>query len=54
MYTGITLSAAMTKIIVDIMVEVIDILAIATKEVKSRRLGLSMSLLFTIHHSLLI
>ena len=38
----------MTDIIVEIMVEVLNILAIATKEVKSGRLSESMSLLFTI------
>ncbi|KAI0264553.1 hypothetical protein BGY98DRAFT_1192114 [Russula aff. rugulosa BPL654] len=37
-YTGITPTMAMTNIIVDIMVEVLTILAIATKEVKRGRL----------------
>jgi hypothetical protein len=38
----------MTDIIVEIMVEVLNILAIATKEVKRGRLSESMSPLFTI------
>jgi hypothetical protein len=38
-YTGITPTTAMTNIIVDIMVEVLTILAIATKEVKRGRLS---------------
>ena len=38
-YTGITPTMAMTDIIVDIMVEVLTILAIATKEVKRGRLS---------------
>jgi hypothetical protein len=38
-YTGITPTMAMTNIIVDIMVEVLTILAIATKEVKRGRLS---------------
>ncbi|KAF8494961.1 hypothetical protein F5888DRAFT_613384 [Russula emetica] len=37
-YTGITPTTAMTNIIVDIMVEVLSILAMATKEVKRGRL----------------
>jgi hypothetical protein len=41
-YTGITPTTAMTDIIVDIMVEVLTILAIATKEVKRGRLSESM------------
>ena len=36
-YTGITPTMAMTDIIIDIMVEVLTILAIATKEVKRGR-----------------
>ena len=43
-YTGITPTTAMTDIIVDIMVEVLNILAIATKEVKRRRLSESSTL----------
>ena len=38
-YTGITPTTAMANIIVDIMVEVLTILAIATKEVKRGRLS---------------
>ena len=38
-YTGITPTMAMTDIIVDIVVEVLTILAIATKEVKRGRLS---------------
>ncbi|KAI0277892.1 hypothetical protein BGY98DRAFT_934139 [Russula aff. rugulosa BPL654] len=38
-YTGITPTTAMTNITVDIMVEILTILAIATKEVKRGRLG---------------
>jgi hypothetical protein len=48
-YSGFTPTAAMTDTIVVIMVEVINILAIATKEVKSGRFSESMSL--TIYHS---
>jgi len=47
-YTGITPTTAMTDIIVDIMVEVLTILAIATKEVKRGRLSESMLCRFTI------
>jgi hypothetical protein len=47
-YTSITPTAAMTDIIVVTMVEVINILAIATKEVKRGRLSELMSLIFTI------
>jgi hypothetical protein len=47
-YTGITPTTAMTDIIVDIMVEVLTILAIATKEVKRGRLSKSMLCIFTI------
>jgi hypothetical protein len=53
-YTGITPTAAMTDVIVEIMVEVINILGIATKEVKSGRLSKSMSHRFTILDSHLI
>ena len=38
-YTGITPTPAMTNMIVDIMVEVLTILAMATKEVKRGRLS---------------
>jgi hypothetical protein len=38
-YTGITPTTAMTDIIVDIMAEVLTILAMATKEVKRGRLS---------------
>ena len=38
----------MTDIIVEIMVEVINILAVATKEVKSGRFSESMSHIFTV------
>jgi hypothetical protein len=38
-YTGITPTTTMTAMIVDIMVEVLAILAIATKEVKRGRLS---------------
>ena len=47
-YTGITPTLAMTDIIVDIMVEVLSILAIATKEAKDGRISESMWLIFTI------
>ena len=46
-YTGITPTTAMTDIIVDIMVEVLTILAMATKEVKRGRLSESMLCRFT-------
>ena len=38
-YTGITPTTAMTNIIVDIMVEVLTILGMATKEVKRGRMS---------------
>ena len=41
-YTGITPTAAMRDIIVEIMVEVVAILGIATKEVKRGRLSKSL------------
>jgi len=47
-YTGITPTPAMTNIIVDIMVEVLTILAIATKEVNLGRLSEWMLCRFTI------
>ena len=42
-YTGITPTTAMTDIVIEIMVEVLMILAIATKEVKRGRLSALMS-----------
>ena len=42
-YTGITPTTSMTDIIIEIMVEVLTILAIATKEVKRGRFSESMS-----------
>ena len=47
-YTGITPTMAMTDVIVEIMVEVLSILAIATKEVKRGRLSESISCRSTI------
>jgi hypothetical protein len=47
-YTGITPTVFMTDIIVEIMVEVLSILAIATKEAKDGRISESMWLIFTI------
>jgi hypothetical protein len=47
-YTGITPTTAMTDMVVEIMVEVLTILAIATKEVKRGRLSELMSRRFTI------
>jgi hypothetical protein len=47
-YTGITPTMAMTDVIVEIMVEVLTILAIATKEVKRGRLSESISCRSTI------
>ena len=47
-YTDITPTTAMTDIIVEIMVEVLIILAIVTKEAKRGRLSESMSHIFTI------
>jgi hypothetical protein len=49
-YTGITPTTAMTDIIIEIMVEVLVILAIATKEVKRGRLSELMSRRFIIHY----
>jgi hypothetical protein len=46
-YTGITPTTAMTDIIIEIMVEVLTILAIATKEVKRGRFSKFMSRRFT-------
>ena len=42
-YTGITPTTAMTDIVIEIIVEVLTILAIATKEVKRGRLSELMS-----------
>ena len=47
-YTGVTATTAMTDLIVEIMVEVLTILAIATKEVKRGRFSESISRRFTI------
>ena len=47
-YTGITPTTAMTDMIVEIMVEVLAILAIATKEVKRGRFSESMSFISTL------
>ena len=47
-YNGITPTTAMKAIIIDIMVEVLSILAIATKEVKRGRFSKLMSHRFTI------
>ena len=47
-YTGITPTTAMTDIIIEIMVEVLTILAIATKEMKRGSLSELMSREFTI------
>jgi hypothetical protein len=47
-YTGITPTTAMMDIVIEIMVEVLTILAIATKEVKRGRLSELMSRRFTI------
>jgi len=49
-YTGITPTTAMTDIIVEIMAEVIVILAIVTKEAKRGQFSESMSHRFTILH----
>jgi hypothetical protein len=48
LYSGITPTIAMMDVIVDIMVEVLSILAIATKEAKLGRLSEPMSPIFTI------
>ena len=47
-YTSITPTMAMMEMVIEIMVEVINILAIATNVVKSGRLSESVSLMFTI------
>ena len=46
-YIGIAPTTAMTDMIVEIMVEVLTILAIATKELKRGQLGEPMSRVFT-------
>ena len=46
-YTAITPTTAMTDIIIEIMIEVLTILAIATKEVKRGRLSELMPYRFT-------
>ena len=48
-YTVLTPTAAMTDIIVEIMVEVLTILAIVTKEVKCGPLSELISCVFTLH-----
>ena len=47
-YIGITPTTAMTDMIVEIMVEVLTILGIATKEVKRGRFSELMSCIFTL------
>ena len=47
-YTGVTPTMAMTDIVVEIMVEVLTILAIATKELKRGRLSELISCMITI------
>jgi hypothetical protein len=47
-YTSITPTRSMSDIIVEIMVEVLTILGIATKEVKRGRISELMSCIFTI------
>ena len=47
-YTGITPTTAMTNIVIEIMVEVLLILGIATKEMKRGRLSELMSRNFSI------
>jgi hypothetical protein len=53
-YTGFTPTVFLTEIIVDVMVEVLSILGIATKEAKNGRLSESMSLILTILNRLFI
>ena len=48
-YTGITPTTVMTDIIIEIMMEVLTILAIATKEVKRGRLSELISRIIDIH-----
>ena len=47
-YIGVTPTTAMTDLVIEIMAEVVTILAIATKEVKRGRLSESISRRFTI------
>ena len=47
-YIGVTPTTAMTDTVVEIMVEVLTILAIATKEVKRGRFSELMSCMFTL------
>jgi hypothetical protein len=47
-YTGITPTTAMTDLIVDVMVEVLVILAIATKDVKRGRFSELISCIFNL------
>jgi hypothetical protein len=47
-YNGITPTTAMTDMIIEIMVEVLTILAIVTKEVKRGRFSEPMSCRFTL------
>ena len=53
-YTGIIPTAAMRDIIIEIMVEVLTILAIATKEVKRGRMSKLLPHVFTVLDSHLI
>jgi hypothetical protein len=50
-YINIKPSVVMTKMMVDVMVEVLNVLAVATKEVKRERLSELMSHKFTIRYS---
>ena len=47
-YTGVAPTAAMTDVVIEIMVEVLMILAIATKEVKRGRFSELMSRSYTV------
>ena len=53
-YTGITSTTAMTDIVIEIMVEVLTILGIATKEVKRGRLSELVSHRYIIRSSHLV
>jgi hypothetical protein len=48
-YISITPTTGMTKVIIDIMVEILTILGIATKEVKRGRFSELKSCIFTLH-----
>jgi hypothetical protein len=50
-YTRITPTGAMSDIIVEIMVEVLTILAIATKEVKRGRFSELIDVIYIFYHS---